>query len=63
MRATRALAGYPGLWTTIPTKKGKKRMKILEVSLKQNNQLVLEVVRIEGQNTAKWSEVKNGVIN
>lgn len=57
-RATRALAGFPNLWTEIPTTKGMQKMKILEVSILQNK-LILEKVHIAGKAPAKWNEVKN----
>lgn len=33
--STKAFAGWPDLWTEIPTKNGKKRMKILEIVMAQ----------------------------
>lgn len=60
-RAVKALAGYPELWTSIPTIKGQKRMKILKARVEQHN-LVLEQVQIEGQQPATWNQVKNQVI-
>lgn len=61
-RATRALAGFPTLWTEIPTVKGLQRMKIVEVSI-VNNCLLLEKVHIAGKQPARWNEVKNAIIN
>ncbi|HEX7017486.1 MAG TPA: methionyl-tRNA formyltransferase [Patescibacteria group bacterium] len=60
-RTVRALLGFPGVWTIIPTPKGDKRMKILEVSV-QGKMLLLEKVQIEGQQPANWNQVKNSVI-
>ena len=57
-RASRALMGFPGLWTRIPTAKGEKRMKILSVSV-ENQKLQLIQVQIEGQAPANWNQVKN----
>lgn len=57
-RAARAFAPWPGLWTIISTKKGEKRLKILNVEL-QNNQLCLKQVQIEGKQPCKIEEIKN----
>jgi methionyl-tRNA formyltransferase len=61
-RATRALRGFPGLWTLIPTAKGEKRMKILASSLEAGNRLILDQVQIEGQGPAHWNQVKNSLL-
>lgn len=58
-RAVRALAGFPSLWTLIPTAKGEKRMKILSAEVAPDNRLELDQVHIEGKAPARWSEVKN----
>jgi len=60
-RATRALAGFPSLWTIIGTAKGEKRMKILASHVEKSNsaRLVLDQVHIEGKAPARWAEVKN----
>lgn len=60
-RMSRALAGFPSLWTEIPTVKGSKKMKILSCTV-LNSALVLEKVHIEGQQPAVWNQVKNQVI-
>lgn len=57
-RASRALAGFPTLWTEIQTKNGVTRMKIIDVSINQGK-LVLEKVHIAGKQPARWNEVKN----
>jgi methionyl-tRNA formyltransferase len=61
-RATRALAGFPGLWTLIPTAKGPTRMKLLKTSLtgtKTGGQaLQLDQVQIAGQQPATWNQVR-----
>jgi methionyl-tRNA formyltransferase len=59
-RATRALAGFPGVWTVIPTAKGEKRMKILSGRI-ENDRFVLQLVQVEGQSPANWNQVKNVV--
>lgn len=61
-RATRALAGFPSLWTLIPTSKGEKRMKLIVCSVAQNSRLILEKVQIEGQGVALWNQVKNVLV-
>jgi len=58
-RAVRALAGFPSLWTKVPTAKGGKRLKILAATLAADNRLILEKVQIEGQSVATWNQVKN----
>lgn len=61
-RATRALAGFPGLWTLIPTAKGPTRMKLLKTSLAINGQgkqvLQLDLVQVAGQQPAAWNQVR-----
>ena len=57
-RACRALSGFPGLWTVVPTNKGQKRMKILKCRV-ENGRLILEKVQIAGQQPAAWNQVKN----
>lgn len=60
-RATRGLAGFPGLWTNINTTKGVKRMKILETD-EQDGKLILKKVQIAGQDAAQWNQVKNNLV-
>jgi len=57
-RASKALYGFPSLWTIIPTNKGEKRMKIHTATV-ENGKLVLDEVQVEGQAKAKWNQVKN----
>ncbi|MDH5533073.1 MAG: methionyl-tRNA formyltransferase [Candidatus Pacebacteria bacterium] len=57
-KVSRALYGFPSLWTIIPTAKGDKRMKIHSTKV-ENNKLVLNEVQIEGQSRARWNQVKN----
>lgn len=59
-RAHRALAGFPGLWTMIPTANGEKRLKILTCHLEQQR-LVLDQVQVEGKSATKWSDIKHQV--
>ncbi len=61
-RATRAFYPWPILWTIIPTNQGDKRMQILQTHLVPRANisfLFLDQVKIEGQQTRKWSDVKN----
>jgi methionyl-tRNA formyltransferase len=64
-RATRAFKPWPLLWTKIPTKKGLRRMQILQVAVeaptgkKRQPQLKLKKVKIAGQQEAQWNQVKN----
>lgn len=60
-RAVRALVGFPGVWTIVPTVKGDKRMKILAVTV-TGQQLTFDRVHIEGQQIAQWNQVKNSII-
>jgi methionyl-tRNA formyltransferase len=47
----RALAGFPTLWTIVPTTKGDKRMKILSFEP--------YIVQIEGQQPSHFKQIKN----
>ena len=57
-RASRALAGYPTLWTVVPTAKGETRMKISKCHV-EGNHLVLDQVHLAGKNPSRWNEIKN----
>lgn len=57
LRIIRALTGFPGVWTMIPTAKGEVRMKILSADL-ENDALQLNQVQVAGQQPAKWNQVK-----
>lgn len=57
-RASRALYGYPSLWTRIPTKKGQKIMKVLSVKI-EGTLLQLDKVQVEGQQKASFNQIKN----
>lgn len=58
--ASRAFTPWPNVWTIIPTTKGEKRMKILEVTTSPRFQL--KTVQIEGQLPAVFSAVKNAIL-
>jgi len=58
-QASKAFSPWPLLWTKIPTKKGSRRMQILKTQIATNGKLVLEKVKIAGQQTANWNQVKN----
>lgn len=60
-QATRAFSPWPGVWTIVPTVKGEKRMKILSVSIIENN-LQLDTVQLEGLQPTPFSQVKNQIV-
>lgn len=57
-KTSRALYGFPSLWTIILTNKGEKRMKIHSCHV-FDGKLVLDEVQIEGQQKAKFNQIKN----
>lgn len=59
-RMIRALAGFPGVWTIVPTSKGDKRLKLLAAQV-MTPRLELNQVQLEGQQPALWNQVKNVV--
>ena len=59
-RATRALYPWPTLWTKVPTKKGKRRLKLLRAEI-ENNRLKLIKVQLEGQQPALFNQIKNAI--
>lgn len=61
-RACRALYGYPGLWTRIPTKNGQKMMKVLSVKI-EDSLLRLDKVHVEGQQPAQFNQIKNMIVS
>ena len=61
VNAAKAFWPKPGLWTTIKTKKGQKRLKLLKLKL-QDKDLVLEMVQVEGQQPASFQQIKNLLI-
>lgn len=74
--ATRALFGFPGLWTYLPTKQGKKRLKLLSASIQAvttnppsknhppsaTHQLVLDQVQLEGKSPSTFNQIKNQIV-
>lgn len=62
-RASRAYSPWPLLWTKVLTNKGLRRMQIISAHVGQNEQLVLEKVKIEGMEIKPWNEVKNVMKN
>lgn len=57
--ASRAFYPWPILWTEIPTKKGLRKMKLLELDHEEDF-LELKLVHIEGHaEPAKWNQVKS----
>lgn len=57
-QATRALSPWPLLWTIVPTAKGEKRMQILKSHIK-NDTLILDEVKIEGQQETSWTTAQS----
>jgi methionyl-tRNA formyltransferase len=53
-RSIRALLGFPGIWTIVPTAKGEKRMKIFSSSLK-GEKLNLNLIQIEGKEKTSYT--------
>ncbi len=68
-RAARALHGYPGLWTQLPTgptESDRKRMKIFNANVidggaEAPDRLELDTVQIAGQQRAQWNQVKTAL--
>jgi methionyl-tRNA formyltransferase len=56
-RATNALNPWPGIWTKINLKGSQKRLKIHKVHI-ENNQLVLDLVQLEGKNPVSFEQFK-----
>lgn len=63
IQAIRAFSPWPGVWTVIQTSKGEKRMQIQAAHLDTNKQVVLDQVKIEGQEQASWAQVKNQILD
>ncbi len=76
-RASRALLGYPDVWTTVNTKKGAKRLKLLSCHLVPSglprretlrgytlvaSRLVLDKVQLEGLNPSTFNQIKNQIL-
>jgi methionyl-tRNA formyltransferase len=61
INASKAFSPWPGLWTTVHTNKGEKRMKIFSCHANKN-QLVLDQVQIEGKAACLFNEGKNALI-
>lgn len=57
-RAHRALIEFPGIWTKIPTTKGDKRLKLLELEI-QSNRIVLGQVQLEGKQPSHFNHIKH----
>lgn len=60
-RASRALAGFPSLWTIVRTKKGPKRMKIISCRGNHDLPLQLDMVQLEGYNPSTFNQIKNQI--
>lgn len=56
--ASKAFSPWPGLWTIVPTSKGEKRLKLLEISYQQNPQrLILQQIQLEGKKPCSPREI------
>jgi len=51
----RTLVGWPGIWTTINTNRGKKRLKIVKMNF-DGRALSLETVQLEGKNEVSFQK-------
>lgn len=60
-RKTRAISGYPGVWTKIQTVKGEKRLKILSCQL-VNSQLSIVNCQLEGLRPSTFNQIKNQLV-
>lgn len=54
--AQRALHPWPGLWTTVKTAKGTKRLKLIACQL-TGNKLIIEHAQIEGKPIQPWDQI------
>jgi len=61
-QATRAFSPWPTLWTLIQTAKGEKRMQIVQSTVSETGNLLLEKVKIEGEVTTEWENAQKTVI-
>ena len=55
--AYQALTPWPGLWTELETPAGKKRLKLLSLSLTTENTLELHQVQLEGKLPTDWQQL------
>ncbi|MCB9813565.1 MAG: hypothetical protein H6772_04125 [Pseudomonadales bacterium] len=61
-RASKAFNPWPQLWTIVPTSKGEKRMKLLNLSIETETQkLIIHKIQFEGKKPSKWVETKNSI--
>ncbi|HEX8923607.1 MAG TPA: formyltransferase family protein [Patescibacteria group bacterium] len=56
-RFINAMLPWPVAWTEVTKDNSVFRMKVISSHL-QNNELILDTVRIEGKNETKWSEIQ-----
>lgn len=61
INASKAFFPWPNLWTMVTTNRGQQRMKILSCHL-SDQQLVLDLVQIEGKNSCLFRECKNALL-
>ena len=55
----RAMFPWPGAWAGVKEGNQVKRLKILKAHL-ENNQLVLDLVQLEGKKTVTWKQFREG---
>lgn len=60
-QAVRGLSPWPGVWTLVPTSKGDKRMKILEIQT-LGNSVQLKTVQLEGLQPTSFEQIKNQIL-
>ncbi len=58
-QAVQAFNPWPLVWTKLPTKKGPRRMQLINVNISPSGQLVLETVKMAGLKQTPWNQVKN----
>jgi methionyl-tRNA formyltransferase len=58
-RFIRAMDPWPNAWTNIEVNNQKKRLKILKAHL-EKDELILDLVQLEGKNIVSWEEFKRG---
>lgn len=62
-RASKAFSPWPNLWTTVQTKSGETRMKLLRLAVKNSGELEIVTVQLAGKNSGPWKQIKSGILN
>ena len=60
--AIRAFSPWPGVWTIVPTNKGDKRMKVLEIK-KDGEKIELKKAQLEGLSPTSFEEIKKTIVS